>query len=59
MKRKEFIKVLIKNGCYLERHGKKHDLYVNPFTGRKAAIPRHSELKDTLCKLIKNQLKIK
>jgi len=59
VKRKEFIRFLIKNGCYLERHGKKHDLYLNPVTGKKSAVPRHSEIKDSLCRLIKNQLKIK
>jgi predicted RNA binding protein YcfA (HicA-like mRNA interferase family) len=56
LKRREFIKELIKSGCYLKRHGSRHDLYVNPTNGKKAPIPRHQELKDTLCKLIKKQL---
>ncbi|MCD4751393.1 MAG: type II toxin-antitoxin system HicA family toxin [Thermoanaerobaculales bacterium] len=47
---------LARLGCYLKRHGKKHDLYVNPHNGRKAPIPRHRELKDGLCRLIRAQL---
>lgn len=56
MKRKEFIKELIKSGCYLERHGKKHDVYINPKNGYKAPVPRHNELKNQICTAIKNQL---
>ena len=59
MKRKEFIKLLIRNGCYLKRHGRKHDLFVNPRNGKVVPVPRHSEIKSTLCELIKKQLDIK
>ena len=34
----------------------KHDLYLNPKTGKKAPIPRHQEIRDSLCALIRNQL---
>ena len=53
MKRKEFIKELVKTGCYLKRHGAKHDIYINPKNGRKAPIPRHAEIKNTLRELIR------
>ncbi|MBW2195235.1 MAG: type II toxin-antitoxin system HicA family toxin [Deltaproteobacteria bacterium] len=56
MKRRDFIRELTKAGCFLYRHGSKHDLYMNPATGKKAPIPRHQELKNTLCTLIRNQL---
>ena len=56
MKRNEFIKKLINAGCHLKRHGANHDIYVNARNGRKAPVPRHSEIKDTLCKLISKQL---
>jgi hypothetical protein len=56
MKRREFIKELVRAGCYLLRHGKRHDIYICRATGRKAPIPRHSEIPDTLCKLILKQL---
>ena len=59
MKRKEFIKELVKDGCYLKRHGSKHDIYVNPKNGRKAPVPRHAEIKNTLIELIKKQLGLK
>jgi len=58
LKRKDFIRYLVKHGCFLVRHGKKHDVYQNPFNGKKATIPRHTELKDSLCELIKTQMKI-
>ena len=59
MKRKELIKELEKAGCYLKRHGAKHDIYVNPKNGKKAPVPRHAEIKNTLCELIKKQLGLK
>jgi hypothetical protein len=58
VKRGEFIRELVAGGCYLKRHGKKHDLYANPRTGKQAPVPRHSELKDSLCALIRKQLGI-
>lgn len=58
MKRRDFIRELVRAGCYLERHGKKHDLYVNPHNGRKAPVPRHTEIKNSLCDLIREQLGI-
>jgi len=56
MKRRAFIRELEKAGCYLRRHGKKHDIYINPINGRKAPIPRHTELKNSLCDLIRRQI---
>ncbi|HSQ08240.1 MAG TPA: type II toxin-antitoxin system HicA family toxin [Chromatiaceae bacterium] len=58
MKRGTFIRELVDAGCYLSRHGKRHDLYVNPSNGKQAPVPRHSELKDSLCLLIRKQLGI-
>jgi mRNA interferase HicA len=56
VKRREFLRELASAGCHLKRHGKKHDLYVNPRNGRKVPVPRHTELKDSLCRLIRAQL---
>jgi predicted RNA binding protein YcfA (HicA-like mRNA interferase family) len=58
VKRKELIKILVKSGCIFVRHGKKHDIYKNTKNGRRAPIPRHTEIKNTLCELIKKQLGI-
>ena len=34
-------------------------MYVNQSNGRQAPIPRHSEIKDSLCELIRKQLGLK
>lgn len=56
MKRNEFVRSLVQRGCFLYRHGSRHDIYANPRNGRKAPIPRHAEIKDSLIKLIEKQL---
>jgi mRNA interferase HicA len=56
VKRHELIRELQKAGCSLKRHGKRHDIYLNPKNGRKAPIPRHTEIKNSLCELIRRQL---
>jgi hypothetical protein len=58
MKRGNFIRELIAAGCYLKRHGNKHDIYINPANGKQTPIPRHSEIKESLCQLIRKQLGI-
>jgi YcfA-like protein. len=59
VKRRDLIKELVGAGCYLRRHGKRHDIYMNLKSGRKAPIPRHSEIKDSLCELMRRQLGLK
>jgi predicted RNA binding protein YcfA (HicA-like mRNA interferase family) len=56
MKRQEFIRELEQAGCVLHRHGAKHDIYRNPVNGKKAPVPRHVEIKNSLCRLIRKQL---
>lgn len=56
MKRAELIRQLQQRGCRLHRHGRKHDIYVNPATGQKQPVPRHNEIDDTLAKHIKKFL---
>jgi mRNA interferase HicA len=56
VKRGEFVRSLVRRGCYLLRHGSRHDIYANSRTGRKAPVPRHSEIKDSLAKMIELQL---
>lgn len=50
--------MLADNDCYLKRHGSNHDIFVNSKNGKKAPVPRHPEIKDSLCKLIRKQLGI-
>ena len=56
MKRQQFVHELEQAGCRLLRHGTRHDIYLNPASGRRAPVPRHSEIKDSLCRLIRRQL---
>jgi mRNA interferase HicA len=58
LKRRDFIKKLVAQGCFLHRRGAKHDIYRNRNNGRKEPVPRHGEIKNTLCGLIKRQLGI-
>lgn len=41
MKTSELIKILKKNGCYLLRNGKKHDIWYSPKTKKQFSVPRH------------------
>jgi mRNA interferase HicA len=56
MKRDELIKQLSNQGCILLRHGARHDIYLNPATGQKQPIPKHTEIDDDLARHIKKYL---
>ena len=59
MKRKEFVRILLKKGCVLLRSGSNHDIYHNPLTGRKQPVPRHTEIDNNLAKHILKYLGLK
>ena len=52
MKRRE----LERCGCSLKRSSGGHDIFHNPQTKRSAPAPRHVEIRNTLCDLIRRQL---
>ena len=56
MKRSELIRLLTEAGCILHRHGANHDVFINPTTGQKQPVPRHTEIDDALAKHIKKYL---
>jgi len=56
MKRKELLKIIASNGCSLLKHGNRHDLYVNPITGKKQPVLRHKEIDEHLAKHIIKEL---
>ena len=58
MKRQAFIRELEQAGCVFVRNGKRHDLFRNPANGRQAPVPRHREIAETLCEVIRKQLGI-
>lgn len=41
MKTSEVIKLLKKHGCYILRHGKRHDIWYSPITGKEFPVDRH------------------
>ena len=59
MKRSAFIRQLKKDGCVLLRSGSRHDIYVNPKTGLKQPVPRHTEIDNVLAKHIRKYLGLK
>jgi mRNA interferase HicA len=58
VKRNEFVRSLARRGCYLHHHGSRHDIYANSQNGRKAPVPRHPEIRDSLARLIETHLGI-
>ena len=59
MKRKNFVSQLEKDGCVFLRPGANHDLYMNPATGKKQPVPRHTEIDNDLAKHIRKYLGLK
>jgi predicted RNA binding protein YcfA (HicA-like mRNA interferase family) len=59
VKRREFVRQLIREGCVLLRPGTRHDLYVNPRTGQRQTVPRHTELDNDLARHIRKRLGLK
>ena len=55
MKRNDLIRLLAAKGCSLYRHGGRHDIFVS-LDGKKAPIPRHTEIQESLVKMIIKQL---
>jgi predicted RNA binding protein YcfA (HicA-like mRNA interferase family) len=56
MKRLKLIKHIEDNHCVLFREGGNHSVYMNRFTRKKTAIPRHNEIGDVFCNEICKQL---
>lgn len=54
MKLSELLKLFSKNDIKCLQHGKRHDIYYSPITGKKFPVPRHSkEIADGTLKSIK------
>jgi predicted RNA binding protein YcfA (HicA-like mRNA interferase family) len=52
MKKARLIQILNEMGVVFVRHGKKHDVYIQPATKIETTIPRHDEIKDFTAKSI-------
>lgn len=42
MKYSEIYRLLKKNGCYIQRHGANHDMWINPQTKKTCLVSRHA-----------------
>jgi len=58
VKRNKLIKYLENNNCFLVREGSRHSLYKNKRTGEISTVPRHSDIKENLCRKIFKDLNI-
>ena len=58
MKLTALLRHLRRNGCVLLRQGRSHALWTNPATGEVEAVPRHTEIRNTLAYKICRQLSI-
>lgn len=59
MKRRDFIKYLLKNDCIFVREGAKHSVFFNTLTKSSSTIPRHNEINNFLARKICRDLGIK
>ena len=58
MKRRALLSHLQAHGCVPLREGASHSIWINPQSGRKEAIPRHSEIKKYLARSICRNLAV-
>ncbi|MCX6222865.1 MAG: type II toxin-antitoxin system HicA family toxin [Bacteroidia bacterium] len=58
MKRNKLVKYLEKNDCAFVREGSSHTLYRNINNGKVSTVPRHSDIKENLCRKICKDLGI-
>ena len=56
MKRREFVRKLEQDGCVFHRSGGRHDVHLNPSTGQKQPVPRHTEIDNALAHHIRKYL---
>jgi len=52
MKRHELLKILSQMGAVFVRHGRRHDVYLQPATKVETTVPRHDEIKNPTAKSI-------
>lgn len=43
MKQSELLKLFAKHKIVLVAHGKRHDIYYSPITGKQFPVPRHAK----------------
>ena len=58
MKRRDLLRKLQRGGCVLLRSEGNHDIYLNPRSGKKQPVPRHSEIDEHLARHILRYLEL-
>ena len=58
MKRRALLRKLQREGCVLLRSGGNHDIFLNPKSGKKQPVPRHSEIDEHLARHILRYLEL-
>ena len=58
MKRRALLSYLQEHGCASVREGSGHSIWTNPKTGRREAVPRHTEIKKHLARSICKNLAV-
>jgi len=58
MKRKDFVKYLSKQGCFLDREATKYSVFKNPKNDKEVSVTRHREIADFSVKKICKELEI-
>lgn len=58
MRLNALLRHLRRHGCQLLREGGSHSIWFNPETGGRDAVPRHSEIDDTVARRICRTLSI-
>jgi predicted RNA binding protein YcfA (HicA-like mRNA interferase family) len=58
MKRRELIRHIESEGCYLLREGANHSVYHNPASKKNSSVPRHAEVNEYLARKICKDLGI-
>ncbi len=58
MKRRVFVKHLVRNGCVLLREGGKYSIFQNPANQKEIPVTRHTEIADFTVRKICKELEI-
>jgi predicted RNA binding protein YcfA (HicA-like mRNA interferase family) len=56
MNSQDFIHFLERNGHEFYKHSSRHDIYIHKITGKKVAVPGHSEIKNKFLKIILDEI---
>ena len=58
MKRKDLVKYILSFGCFVDREGGSHTIFINPGSGQVSSVPTHKEINTFLGRKICKDLGI-